>query len=137
VENSPFLRELSEYNSLSKMREYLNKRSKVWDEGKEKLLALLQDPTKTDVDVIIACRALIKASYVFQLDLDTPIESLDISQLLKRPLINSGIKNFGELLAFYESINPEDPWLNPKLKLMKGFGRKCWRELKEFITKNT
>jgi hypothetical protein len=127
---------IEEYNTLSKMREYLEKRYKVWDEGKEKLLSLLQDPTKTDADLIIACRALIAASYVFQIKPDTSIEDLDFSQLLKRPLLNAGIKTFGELIIFYETINPEDPWMSPSVKDMKGFGRKCWRELKEFMTRN-
>ena len=127
---------LEEYNTLGKMREYLNKRYKVWDEGKEKLLDLLQDPTKTDADLIIACRALIAAAYVFQIEQDTPIEHLDMSQLLKRQLLNAGIKTFGDLIIFFEAINPEDPWLSPRVKDMKGFGRKCWRELKEFMTRN-
>ena len=125
--NNSFLKDMYELNSLEKMKEYLAKRTKVWDEKKESLLNLLQDKTKSDADVIIACRALINASTVFQLNEDTPLEHLDMSQLLKRPLAEAGIKTFGELFTFYDSINPEDPWMNPKVKEMKGFGRKCWR----------
>lgn len=135
--NSSLLKELYGVNSLEKMKEYLEKRTKVWDEKKESLLNLLQDKTKSDSDVIIACRALISASTIFQLNQDTPLEHLDMSRLLKKPLESIGIKTFGDLFTFYDSINPEDPWLNPRVKEMKGFGRKCWRELREFIAKNS